>query len=400
MLITPSGGTPSSSWPEEGTRLGVLVEALAGSPPELAGVDVALENRPLLLEVVRHHHLPEQRVHDAGHLLVLVDDVQGRGKANDVEDLERSVRRTGADGPGLVDALGVGDAVGIEVQTREEKRDEHGVEEVTCLLLVHRQGNHANLLRELHDLVERLVACLVLDHDLGNVHLPDGVGEVHREVAVGTACVARELRGQQRRGVGDHDGLLGHERRKPVEERGLLIGDLGHGLDDEIGIRYGLCHVKLELETFVGLVDLLDAYSGIEGAELRDSLAPGGIGGALGRLHALDGAEIGCLELVDLGLATTDGALAAQPDRHIEAAIRRLKRDLRTEDAAAGNDHLLDVGHSSLPAWIFLSSLSNNMKAYSSPAKNAPHAVGSLLGLKMPAHPDQGRGRPYAWMAS
>lgn len=57
----------------------VLEEALARAFAQLAFVEHLLEDGCHGLKVVGHHHLFEQRAHQARHLLILHDDVVGHG---------------------------------------------------------------------------------------------------------------------------------------------------------------------------------------------------------------------------------------------------------------------------------------------------------------------------------
>ena len=46
--------------------------------------------------------------------------------------------------------------------------------------------------------------------------------------------------------------------------------------------------------------------------------------------------------MIQFRLRARDTAFAPQPDRHVKAAIRRLKRDLTAQNAAAGDDDFFD----------------------------------------------------------
>lgn len=110
---------------------------------------------------------------------------------------------------------------------------------------MNRQGHHADLLGKLHDGVERSLGGLGLGHDLGDVVLPDVVGKVHGQIAVGTAGVASEGAGQQAGGVGDQHGLGGHKRRKLLVKVDLGFLLLGHRLHYHVCVLYGLGHIQL-----------------------------------------------------------------------------------------------------------------------------------------------------------
>ena len=85
----------------------VLEEALARAFAQLAFVEHLLEDGCHGLKVVGHHHLFEQRAHQARHLLILHDDVVGRLDTNRVEYAERTLGGASATRPREVDALGV-----------------------------------------------------------------------------------------------------------------------------------------------------------------------------------------------------------------------------------------------------------------------------------------------------
>ena len=63
----------------------VLEEALARAFDQLAFVEHLLEDGRHSLKVIGHHHLLEQRAHQARNLLILHDDVVGRLDTHRVE---------------------------------------------------------------------------------------------------------------------------------------------------------------------------------------------------------------------------------------------------------------------------------------------------------------------------
>ena len=122
----------------------VLVEALAGVDTRLALVDVLLEDR-------RDAACRAVRVLGGG---AGGDDVVRRGQADDVEDAEGSQWRARAKGPRGINRLHVRDPVGQQRLGGVEEGDEHAVEQVSRLLLLELEGDHADGAGELdHRLV-------------------------------------------------------------------------------------------------------------------------------------------------------------------------------------------------------------------------------------------------------
>ena len=266
--------------------------------------------------------------------MVLHDDVVRRLDAHGVEHAERPLGSAGAARPCEIDALGVADARDIQVQTRKQPRHQHGIEQVAVLFLVDGKRQHADVVGEVDKLVEVALVGLVLCHDLGHVVLPDGVGKVQRQVLLGTAGVLGKGARQQRGRVGDDDGLLRQNRGELLVEVDLCLGILGHGLDDQVGVGHCLGKIELQLECGVGALDGGERRLLVEGLG-----AIGDTGAPLARAvrHALNCRDVLLAHVVDLGLGAADAALAAQPDRHIKAAVGGLEGNLASQHAAAGN---------------------------------------------------------------
>ena len=134
-------------------------------------------------------------------------------------------------------------------------------------------------------------------------------------------------------------------RGELLVEVDLCLGVLGHGLDDQVGVGHCLGKIKLQLECGVG------ALNGSERRLLVEGLAAiGDTGAPLARAvrHALDCRDVLLTHVVDLGLGAPDAALAAQPDRHIKAAVGSLKGNLASQHAATGNANGL-VAHRNSP---------------------------------------------------
>ena len=79
-------------------------------------------------------------------------------------------------------------------------------------------GHHADRLGELHDVVVHLRVGVGRAHDLSGIELPDPIGKVQCQEPIGASGPILEVAGQQRRGVGDKNGLGWGERRQlPVD---------------------------------------------------------------------------------------------------------------------------------------------------------------------------------------
>ena len=175
---------------------------------------------------------------------------------------------------------------------------QHGIEQVAVLFLVDGQGKHANVVGEVDELVEVALVGLVLRHDLGHVVLPDGVGKVQRQVLLGATSVLGKGARQQRRGVRHDDGLLRENRGELFVEVNLCLGVLGHRLDDQVGVGYGLGKIELQLERGVGTLDGSECRLLVEGlAAIGDTGAPL----ACAIRHALDCRDVLLAHMIDLG---------------------------------------------------------------------------------------------------
>ena len=112
-----------------------------------------------------------------------------------------------------------------------------------------------------------------------------------------------------------------------------------------IGIGNGLGQIELQLERGVGTLDGSECHLLVEGLA-----AIGDTGTPLTRAvrHAFDSRDVLLAHMIDLGLGAADAALAAQPNRYIEAAVGCLKGNLASQHAAAGNTNGL-VAHWNSP---------------------------------------------------
>lgn len=79
------------------------------------------------------------RGEEGRNLQILLDDVVRGGQTDGIKDAERSLRRAGAERLGLVDALGVGNAIDIQIHRGKQHGDQHGVEQISGLFLPDRQ---------------------------------------------------------------------------------------------------------------------------------------------------------------------------------------------------------------------------------------------------------------------
>ena len=137
-------------------------------------------------------------------------------------------------------------------------------------------------------------------------------------------------------------------RGELLVEVNLCLGVLGHRLDDQVGVGHCLGKIEFQLERGVG------ALNGSERRLLVEGLAAiGDTGAPLARAvrHALDCRDVLLAHVVDLGLGTPDAALAAQPNRHIKAAVGSLKGNLASQHAAAGNANGL-VAHGTVLSYV------------------------------------------------
>ena len=128
----------------------------------------------------------------------------------------------------------------------------------------------------------------------------------------------------------------------------LCLGVLGHRFDDQIGIGHGLGKIELQLECGVGTLDNGERRLLVEGLG-----AIGNTGAPLARAvrHALNSRDVLLAYMIDLGLGATDAALAAQPNRHIKAAVGSLKGNLASQHAATGNTNGL-VAHRTVLSYV------------------------------------------------
>lgn len=163
---------------------------------------------------------------------------------------------------------------------------------------------------------------------------------MQRQVLLGAAGVLGKGTRQQCGGVGHDDGLLRQDRGELLVEVDLCLSVLSHRLDDQVGVGHGLGEVELQLECGVGTLNGGERRLPVEGL-----VAIGDAGTPLARTvrHTLDCRDVLLAYMIDLGLGAADAALAAQPDRHIKAAVGRLKGNLASQYAATGNTNGLEA---------------------------------------------------------
>ena len=138
------------------------------------------------------------------------------------------------------------------------------------------------------------------------------------------------------------------DRGELLVEINLCLGVLGHRLDDQVGVGYGLGKIELQLERGVGTLDGGECRLLVEGlAAIGDTGAPL----ACAVRHALDSSDVLLAHMIDLGLGAADTALAAQPDRHIKAAVGSLKGNLASQHATAGDANGL-VAHGTVLSYV------------------------------------------------
>ena len=208
------------------------------------------------------------------------------------------------------------------------------------------QGHHADGLGELDDLVVVRLPGAGVAHDLAGVVAPDLVGEVEGQVLLGTAGGLGEGAGKHGGGVGGDDGPLGEVLGELLVEGDLLCRVLGDGLDHQVGV-CGLVVAGGELEAGVGALDLLleGVDAGVVGTLRPEAACPGRWVG----LRGLKGLQVDGAQALELGLGSSDGGVASQPDGDVEAPKRALERDLAAEHATARNGYLLEV-HGPIPS--------------------------------------------------
>ena len=135
------------------------------------------------------------------------------------------------------------------------------------------------------------------------------------------------------------------DRGELLVEVNLCLGILSHRLDNQVGVSHCLGKIELQLECGVGTLNGGERRFLVEGlAAIGDTGAP------LARAvrHALDSRDVLLAHMIDLGLGAADAALAAQPNRHIEATVGSLKGNLASQHAAASNANGL-VAHRNSP---------------------------------------------------
>ena len=174
--------------------------------------------------------------------------------------------------------------------------------------------------REVHyGVVDGWVSASVA-HDLSDVVDPDLVGEVQREEPVGPARRVGEIAGQQRGAVGGEDRLLGRERPHLRVELPLDVQALGRRLDHELRLANRVCETR----------------------RIPDP-GQGGPGGAVGRPRDL--LLVPGPEPREPLPGRLEDFVADVEDDDLEAGVRGLVRDLRTEDAGSEHGDVVDAGH-------------------------------------------------------
>jgi len=153
----------------------VLVEALTSSNAGLALVNLLFEqgNNATLYGL----RILSCRVHDSN---VVCGD-----QANDIQNLEWTLWRTGANAPSPVDVLDVANAVCPQLLSGNQKRYQHGVQQVARLLLQDLDRNHANACRKSDDHVKVLLSGTRVTHNLADWVAPNLVSKVESQVLFG-----------------------------------------------------------------------------------------------------------------------------------------------------------------------------------------------------------------------
>ena len=110
------------------------------------------------------------------------------------------------------------------------------------------QRDHADLGGELDDLVVDVLICAGMSHDFCGVILPDRICKMKSAVFRRSSRIFRKCARQHCRGVGDEDRLL----RKEILHRSVYADFcfriLSHGLDHDISVLAGLCHIELNMK--------------------------------------------------------------------------------------------------------------------------------------------------------
>ncbi|MCT1414295.1 hypothetical protein M3D57_09195 [Corynebacterium sanguinis] len=167
-------------------------------------------------------------------------DLVGRAQTGVVLREERGeLLRSGEHGGYLVEGFNVSHTEYPHVARLIDPGGVEGVDDVLRVLAVQADRPHAHGGRELHYLLDNAVVGVGSRHDLHHVGDVDVVGEVVGEELVRAPRGVLEVAGQQSRGVGQQNGLLGQE----IGELGvgvfLDVQVLRYSFDDVVGIPCG-----------------------------------------------------------------------------------------------------------------------------------------------------------------
>ena len=160
------------------------------------------------------------------------------------------------------------------------------------------------------------------------------------EVFFRPAGVFGELRRKQRGGIGDQDRFFRHQRGQLFVKRDLLLRVFRHGFDDQVGVPHRFAQVQLQLQARVGFFHLGQAGIFVKGVIIGNAPGPSGRRLAFRGGHLADRLDVDLFEMVQFGLCARDAALAAQPDGHIEPAVRGLEGNLAAQNAAARHNNI------------------------------------------------------------
>ena len=168
---------------------------------------------------------------------------------------------------------------------------------------------------------------------------------MQREVFLRSSGIFGKFRGQQRGRICDQNGLFRHRRRELLIKRNPIVWIFRHRFNHQIGVLDRFVNIQFQPNRISRLSHARRACFRIKRIAVSNAARPNPAALSFWRRHLLNRFQIRFLQLRELRLRSSDAALASQPDRYVKSAVRRLKRNLAFQHAAACNHDILEFLH-------------------------------------------------------
>ena len=133
--------------------------------------------------------------------------------------------------PGNVNAFRVGNAGCIQIQTAEQERNQHGIQEITAFFLSYRKADHTDIIGKLQNIIEIFLIRPGLRHNLRRVVFPDGIGKMQGQVLLRSAGVFGKHGRKKCGGICYNHGLFRQKRCHFFIKSNLILFVFCHGLN-------------------------------------------------------------------------------------------------------------------------------------------------------------------------